>query len=123
MLQEIVTCDKNANLQMLELVCKVIWIIVKSANAEKFIQVLMESETEIQDDLENVIKVSLEAMDCEIEVEHSEVDNMSDFSARSSNLQKKPRTFNKTMPFDDEMSNKSGGDRRSNLNSSKRQDD
>ena len=73
MLQEIVTCDKNANLQMLELVCKVIWIIVKSANAEKFIQVLMESETEIQDDLENVIKVSLEAMDCEIEVEHSEV--------------------------------------------------
>jgi hypothetical protein len=47
---------------------------------------------------------------------------MSDFSARSTNLQKKPRTFNKTMAFDEEMSNKSGG-RRSNLNSSKRQDD
>ena len=63
MLQEIITCGKNANLQMLELVCKVIWIIIKSANAAKFIQILMELETEVQDDLEYVIKVSLEAMD------------------------------------------------------------
>ena len=46
-LTQIVKCPKNANTSMLELVCRVIGIIVKSENAHKFIQVLMESDAAV----------------------------------------------------------------------------
>lgn len=52
---------------MLEIVCRVIGIIVKCECAQKFIEVLMESDAAVQEDLEHVIKVSLQAIDCELD--------------------------------------------------------
>jgi hypothetical protein len=58
---------------------------------------LMESEASVQDDLEHVIKISLQLINSELD--EDQPDDYSDISGRSSNLSRRPRT--KLKPFDD----------------------
>jgi thiamine monophosphate kinase len=62
---------------MLQLTCKVIAIAVKCERASKFIQVLMDSDDQVQEDLEHVIKVSLSL------ITWDEEDDDSNLSART----------------------------------------
>jgi hypothetical protein len=51
----------------------------------------MESDAAVQEDLEHVIKVSLQAIDCELDDFENQGDAHSELSARHSNLDRKPR--------------------------------